>query len=412
MEFQGSVVRARFTGRSKPTPGPDDGHWFQRAHQELFHKLVQSYPRELRYRLPDGSFTVDIPPQRWVELEFEAWDYARELKKRFFERGKRGQITGFSRKSRKRLIEMCARLRDDVEGLFLTLTYRANYQDARGAKKHLDLMLRWLRYHRPGCTVIWRMEPQDRGAIHFHLLILGTTWIAVRGIRTQWRGLIGELGGNVDVERIHNRRKAMVYVAKYIAKPVEQSRPDQPGEVLAATAQAGVSDPVASRQDEPGAGGAATVDPLGPVAPEAQALRLDYLPYSENGETVPAGGVEQDDEEAAAALPWVGRFWGVVGRKFTPFADKVHFEFVGSPAALLDFRRAARRFRPGLFRRSALNGFTLFVQDVQRWLRLWYCCEQGQNLKAHVISGEQMAFQVARGGPSISYAPGPGRVNV
>jgi hypothetical protein len=361
VEFQGSVVKTKFTNFSRPSSAPDDSRWFPLAHQQLFHQLVMSYPAAERVRLPDGSFTVEIAPERWAALESEAWLLAAETKRLHSSRGKRGAVVGFSRKSRKRLLEVCGRLAADVEGLFLTLTYQANYQDAVGAKYHLDLMLRWLRYHRPGCSVIWRMEHQGRGAIHFHLLILGTTWLAVRGIRHQWRSLVGDLAGNIDIERIHNRRKAMSYVAKYIAKPVEA----------------------------PSAG--------------PQVLRLDYLPYSENSEIA---SVSSDDlpAENPSAAAWFGRFWGIVGRAWLPLAEMIKFEFVGSPAALMDFRRAARRYKPGLFRRSAINGFTLFVRDVHQWLKLWYCCEDGRSLFAHVISGEQTALRVARGGPVVSYA--------
>lgn len=362
VEFQGSVVKVAFCNGSRPSPGPDDHHWFKRAYQTLFHQLVMSYPKEQRVILPDGSLTVDFSRDRLRQLEAEAWTKALDLKREYSARGKRGAVVQFSRKSRKRLIERCARLREDVEGLFITFTYQYNLLDHREAKHHLDLMLRWLMYHRPGCAIIWRMEHQGRGAIHFHLMLLGSTWVAVRGVRTQWRKLVGDYAGNVDIQRIRNRRKAMNYVAKYIAKDAD-------------------------------------------AAALSEALRLDDMPYSENASPEDASEAESgdtgDEKAAAPGAVWLGRFWGIVGRKNMPYGVMVKFQFVGSPVALLDFRRAARRFRPRLFKRNRLVGFALYVDDLWRWLRLWYCCEQSRSLDAHVMSGAETALQIARGGPLV-----------
>lgn len=336
MEFQGGLVKARFYGGVGVGVGPDDSYWFRRAYQQCFHELLKSRPRSQWVRLPDGSFTADFSQFELEQLERSAWERARDLKA--VHGSRRGTIEEFSRRSRKRLLELCARLRSDARGLFLTLTYRENVQNGAVAKRHLDLMLRWLRYHNPELAIIWRAEQQKRGAWHFHLLLLGASFIPVEGIRAHWLKVIsdvapadGRSAGNVDIERIYDRRKVMSYVSKYIAKVA------------------------------------------GPATPDS---RLDHVPYLEK-------------------FVSIGRFWGVVGRKFLPLAEAVRFQVVGSPVTVLQLRRYARRFRPRLHWRGRIQGFSLFVGDALRWLRLYLSADEGERLM-HYLCNDDILFSVAR----------------
>jgi len=52
---------------------------------------------------------------------------------------------------------------------FVTLTYRKNYQDAETSKDHLNAFLQRWRRRFPDFAYFWKMEPQERGAIHYHL---------------------------------------------------------------------------------------------------------------------------------------------------------------------------------------------------------------------------------------------------
>ena len=339
VEFQGSLVKVRFYGGVGVGAGPDDAYWFRRAYQQCFHELLKSRPRSEWVALPDGSFTADFSQFELERLEQSAWERARDLKAAYGSR--RGTIEEFSRRSRKRLLELCARLRDDARGLFLTLTYRENVQNGAVAKRHLDLMLRWLRYHNPDTAIIWRAEQQKRGAWHFHLLLLGASFIPVEGIRAHWLKIIedvapadGRSAGNVDIERIHDRKKVMSYVSKYIAKV-------------------------------PGGGSADS--------------RLDHAPYL---------------EKSGLSFVPIGRFWGVVGRKFLPLAERVAFQVVGSPVAVMQFRRYARRFKPKLHW-GRIQGFTLFVNDALRWLRLYLAGDEGDRLM-HYLCNDDILFSVAR----------------
>lgn len=139
-----------------------------------------------------------------------------------FNAPKRRAIAEFSRKSRLRLLKLVSRLEKTASGLFLTFTYRANMQDHTEAKKHLDLLLRWLKYNYPGGAFLWRMEYQKRGAIHFHVIAFNVNRVDLKQLTSYWQDLTGD-DSYPDVETMHNRRKALYYVSKYVAKPEENS---------------------------------------------------------------------------------------------------------------------------------------------------------------------------------------------
>jgi hypothetical protein len=131
----------------------------------------------------------------------------------------RGVVQGFSRKSRKRLIEKLARL--DLQGalpLFVTLTYPQEYPDARRAKDNLRAYLQRLQRLYPGMSVVWRLEFQERGAPHFHLLIFGVPRIPKEEVQRHWGEVIGYANPFTRVERVRTWRGVVGYAAKYMAK--------------------------------------------------------------------------------------------------------------------------------------------------------------------------------------------------
>lgn len=80
-------------------------------------------------------------------------------------------IFKFSKRSRKRLMNRARRLNKQKLPLpfFITLTYHKNFTDPVQAKKHLNVFFqRWRRKHED-FAYFWKMEPQKRGAVHFHL---------------------------------------------------------------------------------------------------------------------------------------------------------------------------------------------------------------------------------------------------
>lgn len=146
---------------------------------------------------------------------------------------RRGKITMFSRKSRKRLLEMTARLdlaklTQSAPIIFITLTYAASFPEPMQAKAHLRALLERIRRIEPNSSGIWRMEFQERGAPHFHIIFFNLPFIDKEVLNNIWGDIIGIEYWDYSqgwprppftrVEAIRNPRKAMAYVSKYVAK--------------------------------------------------------------------------------------------------------------------------------------------------------------------------------------------------
>ena len=140
----------------------------------------------------------------------------------------RGTVKGFSAASRRRMIEQCAKMGKAVP-IFVTLTYGADYpEDPAIWKKHLEYWGKRLVRYDSSLSAIWRLEPQKRGAPHYHLLVyaadgkrpfLPHDWVA-----KSWSEVLGEysndehLKAGTRVEALRSCRGAAFYAAKYCAK--------------------------------------------------------------------------------------------------------------------------------------------------------------------------------------------------
>lgn len=141
----------------------------------------------------------------------------------------RGVVSGFSRKSRRRMMQKIGQV--DTERVepyvyFATLTYHNDYPDTlSGVKRDLDRMLK--RLMRRGVQFcIWKLEPQRRGAPHFHLIISTADPLEREWFAAAW----GEIAAPEDEEhhRFHLRAetfqpidewgRVVAYVSKYVAK--------------------------------------------------------------------------------------------------------------------------------------------------------------------------------------------------
>lgn len=145
----------------------------------------------------------------------------------------RGSVREFSRKSRTRLQQtLCAMPKAHVGMgvLFITLTYPGAYPgDWHLWKRQLDNWLKRLRRRFPRAAGIWKLEPQKRGAPHYHLLVIGVPFIAKQWVSESWYEVVGSgdarhlaVGTNVQLARSH--RGVIAYAAKYTAK--RQELPD------------------------------------------------------------------------------------------------------------------------------------------------------------------------------------------
>lgn len=207
---------------------------------DLLKVRVRSYPR------PDER--KDSRP-----LMGEAREKAKELQYQFDERAgmlldappvKRGKVVGFSRRSRKRLLEAVAMARGLERGYFLTLTLPDSIVTALGAdsvalaheiKRFERMWRKRLLRAFPKAFGWWRMEFQDRksgphlGVVvpHIHLLLFGPIKVKMKVFRRwlslSWYQVVRSRDAKheragTNVTRLHDRRHAVNYTAKYQAK--------------------------------------------------------------------------------------------------------------------------------------------------------------------------------------------------
>ena len=151
-------------------------------------------------------------------------------------RGSRGRIRGFSKGSRRRLLRWFNSLHRDKAGLplMVTLTYRVHPDPAK-AKRDLDCFIKRLRRRYPTAWGSWRMEPQKRGAIHFHLLVFGVFRIPRDWLSAVWAEIVGDPAverAGTRVEVVRSWRGVMSYAAKYLAKVSDTGFTDAAGNPL------------------------------------------------------------------------------------------------------------------------------------------------------------------------------------
>jgi hypothetical protein len=154
--------------------------------------------------------------------------------------GKRGFAT-FSRESRTRLYRSLATIRKDTMPCFVTLTYPGEFPgDPEIWKNHLKLFLKRLCYKYKDASGYWKLEPQKRGAPHYHLMVWGVeyfelwAWVGQVWFDVVGSGDIRHLHAGTRVELVKFKAGLMRYVGKYIAKI-----PDLPEDLLEAWKHAG-----------------------------------------------------------------------------------------------------------------------------------------------------------------------------
>jgi hypothetical protein len=231
----------------------------------------------------------------------------------------RKSITSFSAKARKNMLDTVSRLDWTIPATFVTLTYHENMCDARRAKRDLRALIkRWCR--RYGLLpILWKMEPQMRGAWHFHLIVWYMPYIEISEILDDWREIANDVTiTEVKIEPIRSAKKARSYVAKYCAKPIV---------INYVTALLALIWKIKK-----------TI---------VVAIALDYLPNL-----------------AVSHKP--GRFWGIENRKNLIWAilKTISIELDHD---FYNLKRAARRKWRGI-NTSARSGFTLYVKDPTQWL--------------------------------------------
>lgn len=291
-----------------------------------------------------STYTVSrpTPVARLVEVEAQGHYFKTSVREPSsnFERkggGIRGNVVVFSAASRKRCLEITARL--DVDGIsrpwFMTVTY-PNEIDCPGgrmptpaeAKMHLEAFRKRMQRRFPKYSAIWRIEIQEKRrerfgivAPHFHLIVFGLPYFAKDELRAffswvqdQWGEVTGTAAAKpfTRCERMNSWRGLMSYVAKYVAKKT-------------------------------------------PARGPAAGLTITHI--------LPSYEVV------------MGRHWGIHNRKLLPWAElKTGSLFLGKWFYRL--RRLAKK----VFRGVPLGrwqGFSLFRTDPYQWLTLIEVLEGG-----------------------------------
>ncbi len=253
--------------------------------------------------------------------------------------GKRGVIADFTRRSRKRLLDLFARL--DVAGRdnsMLTLTYpdaALPVTPRQSYKNHIRPLLERFRRAYPHMSAVLRKEVKIRQSgrfrglpcPHWHVVLLNAPYVPREHLKAVWGELIGVADTDqlqVHIERLFSSRKLFQYVSKYVAK---------------------VDD---------GGGGEAC---------------LDTVPYLH---AAAQWGPE------IRALDWLpGRWWMVYNRAALPFAEVIEVVMDGFAATMRtihQFRRYAAAYWRGLRRDRADVGFSLYIENPERWLDALFDC--------------------------------------
>ena len=143
-------------------------------------------------------------------------------------RGMRQPCKGFSPRSRQAMLEFCASLKITALPLFVTLTYPDSWpEDWQTWKADLQTFFKRLRRKWKGASALWKLEPQEREAPHFHLLVWGVEFMPHEWLAQAWYECVGSnderhLHAGTSVERAESFNGVMAYCSKnYLGKTVE-----------------------------------------------------------------------------------------------------------------------------------------------------------------------------------------------
>lgn len=149
----------------------------------------------------------------------------------------RGVIKEFSRKSRKRMLDLCHSIRnvDERAMWFITLTYPNEFTwTAKQVKEHLRALVERFKRKYEGYGLIWRLELKTRltGAMkgfqvpHYHIILFNVfaqhkplrEWVSKAWHEIVGSGEVDHLKAGTNVRRVKSFAHMVNYVSKYAAK--------------------------------------------------------------------------------------------------------------------------------------------------------------------------------------------------
>ena len=148
------------------------------------------------------------------------------------EAGKRCAVKVFSEASRKRLFEFMHQIEFYLL-VFVSLTYpRVFPADGKEVKKHLRRFRARIERKFGKLRIMWRLEYQDRGAPHFHLLVMDPPFICKMWLSRAWYHCVGSndpkhfrYGTRIEsVAKKGENGKVFAYVGKYLGKTDQSER--------------------------------------------------------------------------------------------------------------------------------------------------------------------------------------------
>lgn len=163
---------------------------------------------------------------RYFKWKMPTWHFENE------QVPKRAEVTQFSQKSKKRMLELFNRLDWGNLGkcLFVTLTFPDEClpDSNRTISKYLHRFRVKLEKHlERKVPIVWKIEWEERetGARknhvypHFHLLIIGVPYIHHAKVNSWWRSIVRYKNKpRTETKGCKNRGRAFIYISKYCAK--------------------------------------------------------------------------------------------------------------------------------------------------------------------------------------------------
>ncbi len=154
-------------------------------------------------------------------------DYQAEVEATAPER-KQANLERSAHRAKTRVRHLCKAAGVDT---MLTLTYRENMTDWATLKRHVKEFNRRMAKVIPGWFYVAAYERQQRGAWHVHMAVhrvprmithaLGCKVKSYSVIRAVWRAVVGDLGGNADLQaskRLRAPSRIASYLSKYMVK--------------------------------------------------------------------------------------------------------------------------------------------------------------------------------------------------